>query len=356
MSELLYGKPAGVVTRWANAENPDGLKGRAAMSNEGRKGSPAIRPLAAGQTAVLAHAEGTSGTVRHIWITFEQRNKPEALRGFRLRFFWDGCETPAADVPLGDFFCTGQAVPTPFENAFFSNPEGRSFNCILPMPFRTGMKITVSNETGFDENQFFYQVEYTLGDRHDDSMLYFHSYYNREAKTAECADYTVLPEVTGAGRYLGASFGVTCNPLMKGTWWGEGEVKCYIDGDEAYPTLAGTGTEDYIGTGWGQGTYAHLYQGCLMADFDADRYAFYRFHGPDPVYFDSSIRVTIQQIAYSGPEGLENCRRNGLRIKSAGDTAYLDYDRVKNAIFERFDDDWSSVAYFYLDRPSRDRL
>lgn len=350
MSDELYKKPKGVSTRWASAENPLGIKGGAAKSNNGRKGSPAVRPLAAGQTVVLAQAEGTSGMIRHIWITLETRDRPEALRGFKLRFYWDGSETPAADVPLGDFFCANQALLTPFENAFFSNPEGRSFNCTIPMPFKTGMKITVSNETDIQENQFFYQIDYTIGDKFDDAM-YFHAFYNREPKTAECEDYTVLPKVTGAGRYLGASFGVTCNPLMKGTWWGEGEVKCYIDGDGEYPTLAGTGTEDYIGTGWGLGKYCNMYQGCLVADFEQNRYAFYRLHGPDPVFFDTDIRITVQQIAWTGPEGLDNCRKNGLKVKSAGDTGYLDYDAVRYAMFERFDDDWSSVAYFYLDRP-----
>jgi hypothetical protein len=138
---------------------------------------------------------------------------------------------------------------------------------------------------------------------------------------------------------------------MKGTWWGEGEVKCYIDGDGDFPTLAGTGTEDYIGTGWGQGKYCNYYQGCLIADYANDRYAFYRLHVPDPVFFDTDIRVTIQQIACSGAEGLENCRKNGLKVKCAGAWEYLDYDKIKGAIFERFDDDWSSVAYYYLDKP-----
>ena len=182
---------------------------------------------------MLAQAEG-AGIVRRIWITIEKREKPQTLKGYRLECFWDGCEKPAVSVPLGDFFCFNSAKLSAFENEFFSAPEGRSFNCVIPMPFQKGMKITISNDTpSIEEIQFFYQVDYTLGDDVSDA-LYFHAFYNREKNTVCRRDYVVLPKVEGRGRYLGASFGVIANPLMGNSWWGEGEVKCYLDGDGEY--------------------------------------------------------------------------------------------------------------------------
>ncbi|MEI8094562.1 MAG: glycoside hydrolase family 172 protein [Spirochaetales bacterium] len=347
----LFHKPAGVFTRWANAENPRAEKGAAAQAWKGRKGAPCRPNLGPGESHVLAEAQG-SGVVRRLWITFETRDNPEMLRALRLECFWDGEATPAVSVPLGDFFCCNTGKLVPMENAFFSNPEGRSFNCVLPMPFRTGMKITVTNESAtVTEGQLFYQVDFTQGDQLGPEALYFHALYRRERATTPMVDYTILPLIQGQGRYLGASFGVTVNPRMKGTWWGEGELKCWIDGDGTYPTLAGTGVEDYIGTGWGQGVFAHQWQGCLEADEEAGRYAFYRFHGPDPVWFDTDIRVCIQQIGNAPPAGIASMLDQGLDVWQNGLGVRLDRT-MPGAIFERFDDDWSSVAYFYLSSPS----
>ncbi len=349
MSDCLYRVPSGVRTIWANPENPTGEKGAGAKAWGGRKGAPCLRNLKPGETRVLAQAEG-AGIVRRIWITIEKREKPQTLKGYRLECFWDGCEKPAVSVPLGDFFCFNSAKLSAFENEFFSAPEGRSFNCVIPMPFQKGMKITISNDTpSIEEIQFFYQVDYTLGDDVSDA-LYFHAFYNRERNTVCRRDYVVLPKVEGRGRYLGASFGVIANPLMGNSWWGEGEVKCYLDGDGEYPTLAGTGTEDYIGTGWGQGRFVNRYQGCLYASEEEKRFSFYRLHVPDPVYFEQDIRVTIQQIGCVEHEDIVKMLDNGLDIRDTGGTK-PNYD-CPGAIIDRFDDDWCSVAYFYLDRPS----
>lgn len=349
MKELYHFEP--IKTVWANPENPTGKKGGAATANNGRKGAPCLRNFKPGETRVLAEAEGP-GIIRHIWITTEKREKPQTLKGYRLDFYWDGASKPAVSVPLGDFFCFNSGKLSPIENEFFSNPEGRSFNCYIPMPFRTGMKMTVTNETeNIEEVQFFYQVDYTLGDDVSDAM-YFHAFYNRERATKEKCDYEFLPKIEGRGRYLGASFGVIANPLMAKSWWGEGEVKCYIDGDDELPSLAGTGTEDYIGTGWGQGRYVNRYQGCTYADMDNMRFSFYRFHMPDPVFFEEDIRVTIQQIGCSEKKDLTVMLDNGLAITDiAGGKVTYEQD---GAAFERFDDDWSSVAYFYLDSPVSD--
>ena len=337
-----------VETRWANAENAAGEKSKAAQTNAGRKGS-AYAELKAGQSRVLAEASGTSGTVRKIWITIPDRS-PKMLRSLRIDMYWDGAKTPAVSAPLGDFFGVGLGRTAVFESALFSSPEGRSFNCFVPMPFRTGMKIVVTNENANDVPLFFYQVDYTLGDRHGPETLYFHAHFRRENPTKMQQDYTILPKVEGHGRYLGANIGVRADAKTYfNTWWGEGEVKIYLDGDKEWPTLAGTGTEDYIGTGWGEGRFVNSYQGAPVADEKKQEWAFYRYHIVDPVYFYRDIRVTIQQIGYLVDEARAAVQQNKRTLYKAG-AGRVAMDTTKGGIFER-EDDWSSCVYFYLDRP-----
>jgi hypothetical protein len=171
-------------------------------------------------------------------------------------------------------------------------------------------------------------------------------------------DFEILPRVTGRGRYLGATLGCIADQRAYGNaWWGEGEVKAYIDGDTGLPTLCGTGAEDYIGTGWGQGRYANQWQGCPVADNDNIEYSFYRLHGPDPVMFHHEARITIQQIGCYNPDEMarhmaENriealvATGDGTRVITRDDIAA----REDFLLFER-QDDWCATAYFYLDRP-----
>jgi hypothetical protein len=303
----------------------------------------------AGASVTLAEARGTSGTVRRIWMTFGDRS-PRMLRSLRIDMYWDGAATPAVSAPLGDFFGIGLGRTAQFESALFSNPEGRSFNAIVPMPFRTGMRIVVTNESATNVPELFYDVDYTVGDRHPANVLYFHAHWRRENPTRLERDFEILPRVTGRGRYLGANVGVTVNrEEYFTTWWGEGEVKVYLDGDAELPTLAGTGTEDYVGTAWGQGRYAHLYQGSPIADEGAMQWAFYRYHVPDPVYFRRDVRVTVQQIGYLADHSRGAITRTGRRLVRAGE-GDVEMNTATDGKFER-SDDWSSCAYFYLDRP-----
>lgn len=347
-AQSLYEMPANVESRWASGENPTGEKGKGGQANGGRKGAATVA-IRAGESRVLAEARATSGTVRRIWMTFPDRS-PRMLRSLRIEMYWDGAKTPAVSAPLGDFFGIGLGQTTTFQSAFFSNPEGRSFNCFIPMPFKTGMKIVITNESSDDLPELFYDVDYTLGDRHSTSVLYFHAHYRRENPTRLQQDYEVLPLVKGRGRYLGTNIGVIVNQKTYfNTWWGEGEVKIYLDGDGALPTMSGTGTEDYIGTAWGQGAFAHDYQGSPIADEKNMRWCFYRYHIPDPVYFYKDIRVTIQQIGYLAPHSREAISKAGRRLYRAG-AGRVEMDISKDGKFER-EDDWSSCAYFYLDRP-----
>jgi hypothetical protein len=264
--------------------------------------------------------------------------------------YWDGASRPAVSAPLGDFFGVGLGRMAAFESALFSNPEGRSFNCVVPMPFKTGMRIVMTNESGRDLPELFYDIDFTLGDKHPANMLYFHAYWRRENPTTIQRDYEILPRVEGRGRYLGTNVGVIVDQTTYfNTWWGEGEIKIYVDGDHKFPTIVGTGTEDYIGTAWGQGQFSNLYQGSPVADERAMRWCFYRYHVVDPIYFRKDVRVTMQQIGYLADWSRGGLVRTGRRIYRAG-PGLVEKDLREDGKFER-SDDWSSCAYFYLDRP-----
>src|SRR5664280_503512 len=153
-AQPLYQMSTNSEARWASAENPGGEKGGGATTNSGRKGRPCI-PLKAGESSVLAEVKGASGMIRRIWLTINERT-PQTLRGIRLDIYWDGCARPAASAPLGDFFGVGLGRMAKFESALFADPEGRSFNCFVPMPFRTGMKVVLTNESAVDIEMVFY--------------------------------------------------------------------------------------------------------------------------------------------------------------------------------------------------------
>jgi hypothetical protein len=350
-AQALYVVPDGVETRWASPENPAGERGKGAAANGGRKGS-AFFPLKAGEQRTLAEVKSGSGMIRRIWMTLNDRS-PKMLRGLRLDMYWDGARQPAVSAPLGDFFGVGLGAIVPFQSAIFSSPEGRSFNASVPMPFRNGMRIVLTNESGKEQPQVYYDIDYTLGDRHPADALYFHAHFHRENPTRLQRDYEILPNLTGKGRYLGTNVGVIVDGQRYGeSWWGEGEVKIYLDGDDKLPTLSGTGTEDYIGTGYALGTYSHLYQGATIADHEKQRYAFYRYHLNDPVYFRQKIRVTLQQIGFMWSNDGTPEKPLLPPIYAAGEgLRELDLKRMPQLnLFERADD-YSSCTYFYLDRP-----
>lgn len=353
MNPPIYSLPSEVATRWATPENPTGEKGAGGKAAGGRKGSPFVAlPMGGGH--ILAEAEGGSGMIRRIWATINEWRNPEMLRSLRIDVYWDGAATPAVSAPWGDFFGLGLGRSRKFESAFFSNPEGKSFNCFVPMPFGRGFKMVVTNESAQDLRSLFYEVNYTLGDDHGGNSTYLHACWRREKPTTIRRDYEILPRVEGRGRYLGMNAGVITDAGLK-SWWGEGECKVYLDGDDQYATLVGTGTEDLIGTAWGLGEFSHLYQGCPLADENYKQFAFYRYHVPDPVYFQRDIRVTIQQIGCWDPYSIRQMHADGRKLMLPGESQTLvDMNAAAEAagygIFER-EDDWSSCAYFYLDRP-----
>jgi hypothetical protein len=284
--------------RWATPENPTAARGVGGQANCGRKGAACRGALKRGETWVIAESQGM-GTVRRIWMTMSDRT-PALMRGIVLRMYWDGASEPAVEAPLGDFFGNPLGRNFVFSNAWFNNPEGRNWNCTMPMPFRTGFKMTVTNESPLDQGSFWYHVDFTLGDTHGPDTAYFHAWYHRENPTTLRRDFEILPQVTGRGRYLGCTLGLVTAPYYE-SWWGEGEVKIYLDGDKEFPTLCGTGTEDYMCSSWGIGSFSLPWYGCRILPVpepDRSQIAMYRLHETDPVFFQRKIRVALQQIGY----------------------------------------------------------
>ncbi len=361
-SDLAKRRP-GAQTRWSSFENPTAGKGIGGRENRGAKGH-AFDSIAAGETKTLLSVTGP-GEIRRIWATIRDRD-PQMLRALRLDIYWDGKPTPAVSVPFGDFFVAILGRPVAFQNELFSNPEGRSFNCYIPMPFRSGARVTVTNESDRNITHFFYDIDTLALDRPDPDSLYFHASWRRERWTTLGRDFELLPQVRGEGRFLGVHVGVITHPDNIG-WWGEGEVKMYVDGDLELPTIVGTGTEDYIGTGWGQGVFTHRYQGSTVSDNKAGQYGFYRYHIPDPVYFHKDLRVTMQQIGGDTKAKMTTMQKSGVpmrpvtmdvagkitKLNESGQPVQLEKleapDDAWVNVYRR--DDWSAVALFYLDSP-----
>jgi Protein of unknown function (DUF2961) len=363
----LYRYRAGEEPRWISPENPTGAKGAGGTENRGAKGH-AFETIPIGGTDVLADIEG-AGTIDRIWMTIEDRS-PEALRGLKLEMFWDGAATPAVSVPLGDFFLHGAGEMVPMETALLASPEGRSFVSYLPMPFRKGARIVVANESGKPVNLIFYDIDYRALRRQPKDALYFHAWWSRDRATLLARDFRILPRIRGRGRFLGASVTILTNPVYEKTWWGEGEVRIALDGDStASPTLVGTGTEDYIGTAWGQGAYVNRYQGAPIATWEGEgRWTFYRFHVPDPIFFSRDIEVGLQMIGGARKAivlGLQKkgvplipvtidpgSRTNFQQLLARDPPVPLSDPSLPDGHTNFYrSDDVAAVAYFYLDRP-----
>lgn len=327
----------------ATAENPRAEKGAGGKANNGRKGSPCIGPFKAGAVHTLLDAEGP-GIIRHIWCTIPP-GQPAAMRNVILRMYWDDQETPSVEAPLGDFFGVAHGRQREMVSHYVTMQCGKGLNCWIPMPFRRRARITVTNDAGFDISLFFYQIDFTLGDVLDDDTGYFHAQFRRRNPCPLFEDYVILDGVEGRGVYLGTVIGVR-SILQEKTWFGEGEVKFYLDGDDPYPTICGTGLEDYIGSAWGLQPVVTPEQGAPLVDYENALFSMYRFHGKDPIYFQENIRVTLQQIGY-GP------RKSA--IAGYGDKAvlYPAFGAPEDMVMFERSDDISSVAYWYQTGPTR---
>ena len=334
-------------SRAVTQENPTGgkgLGGKGRGNGNGRKGAPAFRNVEPGETKVLADITGP-GMIRHLWMTVEDKT-PEMLRSHIVRIYWDDSPYPSVEAPMGDFFGVAHGRTVHFMTPYVGTPEGRGFHCYFPMPFSKRCRITFENDSDARMPWLFYQVDYTLGDAVTDDWGRFHAHFRRENPCPIDRDYTLLDTEGTPGVFIGAVIGV--NP--KGpVWWGEGEMKFYIDGDSVYPTICGTGTEDYICTGWGMHPHDAIYTGVNHMVRDPatgwSRFvSFYRFHVRDPIFFSNSLRVELQQLG----AGLK-----ADEIKAYGYKGPHVHPGMSDWLFDR-SDDYCSVAYWYqkvLDRP-----
>jgi len=327
----------------ATAENLKGEKGRGGMAGNGRKGAPAIKNVVPGQTVTLMENDGP-GMIRRIWLTFSP-NSGTLGRKLVFRVYYDGSEYPSVEVPVGDFFGVAHAKHRHLDTELFGTTFGKGYNCKIPMPFQKHVKVTFENQSETTLTMLFYEVDYTLGDKVDENTGFFHAQFRRQNPCPHCTDYTILDGVKGKGVYLGTVLGVRSR--WKGAWWGEGEVKFYIDGDSAYPTICGTGTEDYIGAAWGLNEFTTPTQGCPVCEDENGFYSIYRLHTADPIYFQNDLRVTIQQIGFGEvADAKEHYAENWSPSQAIGQK-----DMSQFCYFDR-SDDYCSVAYWYQTLPS----
>jgi len=361
----LYTKPKSIKSRWISFENLSGEKGKAAMEGAGGKGH-AFDNIPANSSMTIANIDGC-GIIHRMWFTSGSRNDPMILRGVRIEIYWENSKTPAVSVPFPDFFCSVFGEKKPMENALFVDPEGSSFCSHIEMPFKKNAKVVIVNDNDKSFGIFF-DINYSVLEKHEHEIMYFHAHWHRELITTLGKDFEILPKVIGEGRFLGCNVGVIVNPLCADkSWFGEGEFKAYLDGDTDFPTLAGTGLEDYVSTGWGLGEYITQYNGCLKND-DGKKASFYRFHIPDPIYFDEDCRVTIQQLGGASKEFLMEIEKRGANIlptavhPNTGAVFFLEEqnkdldwrsdeypDKAMVTFFK--EDDYCATAYFYLRTP-----
>ena len=325
-------------TRSLSAENITGEKGCGGMATEGTgarsardlgqgwKINPCIR-VPAGTTVTIADVDGP-GAIQHIWMTPTGR-----WRSTILRVYWDGAEQPSVECPVGDFFACGWGEYAPVTSLAICVNPGSAFNCYWEMPFRKHCRMTVENRDAEDMT-LFYQIDYTLTEVPQDAA-YFHAQFRRVNPLPYKDVYTIVDGIQGQGQFIGTYMAWGVN---NSGWWGEGEIKFYMDGDGEYPTICGTGTEDYFCGSYNfENQKTHEYEEfttpytglCQVIRPDGlyrsqTRFGLYRWHIMDPIRFERDLRVTIQALGW----------RSGGR--------YLPMQ-----------DDISSVAFWYQDQPAK---
>ncbi|MFC2158445.1 glycoside hydrolase family 172 protein [Acidobacteriota bacterium] len=268
-----------------------------------------------GETAVLAEITGPAA-VHHIWVTIAA----EAFYGRKitLKLYWDGEDFPSVEAPIGDFFGVGHGLDRNLRSLpIVCSSEGRARNCYWYMPFQKSALITVTNEGSEPVGAFYYYIDYRILPSLPPDTPYFHAQYRQETPCIPGRNYKIL-EAIGRGHYVGCNLSILQRAMG---WWGEGDDMIYVDGEE-FPSLYGTGSEDYFSDAWGMREENTLFYGCPLQEPDfktGSKATVYRFHVPDPIPFKESIDVTIEH-------GHDNNRS--------------DY--------------FSSVAYWYQDEPHKE--
>ena len=305
-------------SRSISPENFTGEKGRAAMSTNGPEAGAAARELGQGwkvspKVVVPAHSTFTiaeitgPGVIQQIWMTPSPLDK---TRTYILRFYWDDEVNPSVECPLGDFFACGLGRYCQISSLPVCVNPGSAFNCYWQMPFHKKAKITLENLDN-SPMTIFYQINYSLTQVPGDAA-YFHAQFRRENPLKTKGIYTILDGVEGQGQYVGTylAWGV-----HNSGWWGEGEIKFYMDGDKEFPTICGTGTEDYFCGSYdfdtkdadGKSHYTEFstpYGGLAQVirpdgHYESQtRFGLYRWHITDPIRFEKGLKVTIQALGW----------------------------------------------------------
>ena len=300
-------------TRSISPENFTGEKGKAGMATEGTgakdardlgrgwKISPSVR-IKPGETFTMGEVQG-EGMIQHIWMT-----PTGPWRHFIFRIYWDGEASPSIETPVGDFFASGWGGYAQISSLAVAVNPGSAFNSYWEMPFRKGFRITMENR-GPEQQTLYYQIDYALGPV-PETAAYLHAQFRRTNPLPYKTDYTILDGVKGWGHYVGTylAWGVRNNG-----WWGEGEIKFFMDGDVEFPTIAGTGTEDYFCGSYNfENPATHQYQefttpysGLSQVQRpdglykSQQRFSLYRWHIMDPIRFEKDLRVTIQALGWT---------------------------------------------------------
>ena len=285
-------------SRSISFENPTGGKGMggtaASQIGVGRKGA-ALKSIRPGETVTLCDVKGP-GVIRRMWVTLE--GKRENVLGFVIRGYWDGQQTPCIEAPIGNFFGCAHGMAKAYQSAVHAMTDTAGMTMVLPMPFTKSARFTVTNEGIHDYVPFYYQIDLTLNETLPEDVGRLHVAWRRENPTTLGEDFTILPKRTGMGRFAGCIIGIN---NVDHQWWGEGEFKAFLDGDDEFATIVGTGTEDYIGQAWGFHENAFLYGGVsLRKDW---LWTLYRWHLKDPLYWKKDIRITLQQIGSDEAHG-----------------------------------------------------
>ena len=299
-------------SRSISPENFSGAKGAGGRAIEGTGATPArdlgvgwkISPsvkIGAGETFTLCDIEGM-GAIQQIWMT-----PTGQWRNSILRIYWDDQQNPSVECPVGDFFACGWGQYAPLVSLAVCVNPGSAFNCYWEMPFRKRCRITLENRAD-EEMTLFYQINYTLTEVLED-CAYIHAQFRRVNPLPYKEVFTLLDGVSGRGHYVGTYMAWGVN--NRG-WWGEGEIKFFLDGDGEFPTICGTGTEDYFCGSYNfenQNTrqyqefctpYAGLSQ-VIRPDGvynSQQRFGMYRWHILDPVRFGENLKVTMQALGW----------------------------------------------------------
>lgn len=293
--------PTGAVGGGARCALEDGVAAHAARDlGDGWKVNPFIR-VPAESTVTIADIEG-SGCIQHIWMT-----PSKSWRNLILRIYWDDETHPSVECPVGDFFACGWDQYAQVTSQPVCVNPGSAFNCYWQMPFRKRCRITLENRN-VKYNVVYYQIDYCLTDV-PDNAAYFHAQFRRVNPLPYKDVVTILDDVQGQGHYVGT---YVCWGTNNNGWWGEGELKFFIDDDGEYPTICGTGTEDYFLGSYNfedpkTGTYKEYttpYAGLPQvirpdgAYASQMRFGMYRWHIPDPIRFSSGLKVTMQALGW----------------------------------------------------------